>query len=106
MILVHDKVIVIAGKDKGKIGEVKKVLRDENRVVVKGVNLITKHVKPTKDQPGQRIQKEAAIHMSNVMIYSEKAKKGVRTKVTLSEAGEKIRVAKATGEVIPHNFKK
>ena len=74
-----DEVIVISGNDKGTTGEVKEVLRDDNRVVVEGVNLRWKHRKPTQQNPqGERVQVECSIHASNVLYYDSNAKKGVR----------------------------
>ncbi len=95
-----DKVVVITGKDKGKTGTVKEVLPKKNRVVVENVNMIVKHQKPTQAMPqGGRIEKEGSIDASNVMIYSDKAGKGVRTGYKI-EDGKKIRVCKQTGEEI------
>ena len=74
-----DKVIVIAGADKGKIGTVQKAFPKLNRVVVDGVNLVTKHQKPTQANPnGGRVELYAPIHVSNVAIYDEKEKKASR----------------------------
>lgn len=95
-----DKVVVITGKDKGTIGEVLEVLPKKNRVVVKGVNTIVKHQKPSQTMPqGGRIEKEGSISASNVMIYSEKAKSGVRAGYKV-ENGKKVRVCKKTGEIL------
>ena len=74
-----DKVIVIAGNDRGKTGEVRAVLRGQNRVVVEGVNLRTKHQKPTQQNPqGERVQREVPIHASNVMLFDPQSGKGTR----------------------------
>ena len=74
-----DAVIVIAGNDKGKVGDVMKVYTDRGRVVVAGVNLRWKHRRATQQQPkGERVQEECSIHHSNVMLYDAAAKKGVR----------------------------
>ena len=74
-----DNVIVIAGNDRGKTGAIQEVLHDRDRVVVEGINLRYKHLKPTQQSPqGERIRVECAIHASNVMYYDEKTKKGVR----------------------------
>ncbi len=74
-----DQVIVIAGNDKGRKGEVQTVDRDRNRVVVEGVNLRWKNHKPTQQSPqGERIQIECAIHASNVLLFDEQTGKGVR----------------------------
>ena len=92
-----DKVIVIAGADKGKIGTVQKAFPKLNRVVVDGVNLVTKHQKPTQANPnGGRVELYAPIHVSNVAIYDEKEKKASRGGFVL-ENGKKVRVSKASG---------
>ena len=92
-----DKVIVIAGADKGKIGTVQKAFPKLNRVVVDGVNLVTKHQKPTQANPnGGRVELYAPIHVSNVAIYDEKEKKASRVGYGL-ENGKKVRVSKASG---------
>ena len=92
-----DKVIVIAGKDKGKTGEIQKVLPRTNRVVVEGVNLRKKHKKPTQNNPeGSIVEIYAPIHASNVMIVDPKTKKP--TRIGHKEVkGKKVRVAKASG---------
>ena len=77
-----DTVIVIAGNDRGQTGTVQEVIREKNRVVVEGVNLRYRHKKPTQQNPqGERIRVESSINASNVMLYDEKAKKGVRKRV-------------------------
>ena len=77
-----DTVIVIAGNDKGKVGEVNAVLRDSGRVLVAGVNLRWKHKKPSQQNPkGSRVQEECSIHHSNVMRYDPATKKGTRKAV-------------------------
>ena len=73
-----DKVVVITGKDKGKEGTITKTLRAENKVIVEGVNVVKKHVKPQGNQPGSIVEVEAPIHASNVMIIDPKTKKGTR----------------------------
>ena len=93
-----DMVKVIAGKDKDKEGKVIAIIRKKNRVIVEGVNMITKHTKPSTANPnGGIIHQEAPIDLSNVM-YSLKGK---TTRVGFKmEGGKKVRYAKATGEVI------
>ena len=93
-----DLVKVIAGKDKEKEGKVLSVDRDKNRVVVEGINMITKHTKPSAANPnGGIVQKEAPIDASNVMLVHEGKATRVGFKV---EDGKKVRVAKSTGKVI------
>ena len=95
-----DKVIVIAGKDKGKEGKITKTLRAENKVVVEGVNIIKKHMKPTQQDPdGKIIEREAPIHVSNVMLYDTKAKKASRVGYQVVD-GKKVRVYKKTGNIV------
>jgi len=95
-----DKVVVIAGKDKGKRGEITSVVRAEGRATVQGVNLVKKHNKPTQAGPGGIESKEAAIQLSNLMI--EDPKDGAPTRVgfkTLKD-GSRARFAKKSGEMI------
>ena len=89
-----DKVVVIAGKDRGKEGTITKVLKEENKVIVEGVNVIKKHVKPNGQTAGSIIDKEAPIHASNVMIIDPKTKKRTRIGHTVDKKGNKVRVAK------------
>jgi len=78
-----DQVIVIAGNDRGQTGTIQEVLRENNRVVVEGVNLRYRHRKPTQQNPqGERVRLESPIHVSNVMLYDEDAKRGVRKRPT------------------------
>ncbi|WIF95582.1 50S ribosomal protein L24 [Caminicella sporogenes] len=96
-----DTVVVIAGKDKGKIGKVLQVFPKKERVIVEGVNMVKKHQKPTpKVQQAGIIEMEAPIHVSNVMLYDSKAKKGVRIRYKTLENGKKVRVSAKTGEVL------
>ena len=103
-IRVGDTVVVIAGKDKGKTGEVLQVLAKEERVIVEGVNMVTKHVKPSQADPeGGIVNKEAPIHVSNVMLYDEKAKVASRitTKVEVVDGKNvKTRVFKKSGNEV------
>lgn len=95
-----DTVVVISGKDKGKKGKVLTVLPKQERVLVEGVNIITKHQKPNAEHPqGGLIKEEAPIHGSNVMLFDAKAGQGVRVS-TKVENGKKVRVSKKTGEII------
>ena len=105
-IRVGDKVEVIAGKDKGKQGEVLQTLPKENRVVVEGVTMVTKHIKPSQQDPeGGIISREAPIHVSNVAYYDEKAKS--ITKIGFERVdGRKIRIAKKSGKQIDKSKKK
>ena len=95
-----DKVVVISGKDKGKEGKIIKTLRSENRVVVEGVNVIKKHVKPNGQTAGSIVEMEAPIHASNVMILDPKSKKRTRIGHTTDKKGNKVRIAKKSGEIL------
>ena len=96
-----DTVQVIAGKDKGKTGEVLRTLPAENRVVVQGVNLRTRHVKPTQEgETGRIVTEEAALHASNVMLYSTAKKVSSRVEVVVENDGSKRRRLKKTGEFL------
>ncbi|QUH19887.1 50S ribosomal protein L24 [Alkaliphilus sp. B6464] len=96
-----DTVVVITGKDKGKKGKVLQVLPKKNRVIVEGVNMVTKHQKPNQQmQQGGIIHQEAAVNASNVMLWDKKANQGVRVGYKFLANGEKVRVSKKTGEVI------
>jgi len=96
-----DTVQVISGKDKGKIGEIIKTLPKLSQVVIKGVNVRTKHVKPQQDgESGQITTFEAPIHSSNVMHFSKKEQKTSRICYTFTKEGKKVRMLKKTGEII------
>lgn len=95
-----DTVKVITGKDKGKQGVILEALPKKDRVIVEGVNIVKKHAKPSQDNPqGGIINKEAAIHVSNVMPVDPKT--GEPTRVGYKEVnGKKVRVAKKSGELL------
>ena len=95
---VGDKVVVIAGSNKGKVGKIIKTLRKEEKVVVEGVNIVKKHQKPTAMSTGGIIEFEAPIHVSNVMIVDPKTKKGTRIGHTTDKNGKKIRISKKSNE--------
>ena len=93
-----DKVVVIAGSSKGKEGTVTKVLKCSNKVVVEGVNIVKKHIKPNGQTAGSIVEMEAPIHASNVMILDPKTKKGTRIGHTVDKNGKKIRISKKSNE--------
>ena len=96
-----DTVQVITGRDKGKVGEIVQTFPKLSKVIVKGVNVKTKHVKPTQEgESGQITTFEAPIHSSNIMLYSEKEKVASRVCYTFTEEGRKVRMLKKTGEII------
>lgn len=96
-----DTVQVISGRDKGKVGEIVRTLPKLSKVIVKGVNVKTKHVKPQQEgETGQIVTFEAPIHSSNVMLYSTNQKVASRVCYTFTEDGRKVRMLKKTGEII------
>ena len=96
-----DTVQVISGKDKGKTGEVLRTLPYENRVVVQGINLRTRHAKPTQEgETGRIVTEEASLHASNVMVYSTAKQVASRVEVVVEKDGTKKRRLKKTGEII------
>lgn len=101
----NEKVIIISGNNKGKEGKILKIFKDKNRVIVEGVNLIKKHQKPTQKNPqGGITQKEAPIHLSNVMLIDPKENQKTRigVKIIVDETGKKkrMRYAKRSSEII------
>jgi large subunit ribosomal protein L24 len=96
-----DTVQVITGKDKGKTGEVLRTLPYENRLIVQGINLRTRHVKPTQEgESGRIVTEEASVHASNVMIFSTTKNVASRVEIVVEKDGTKKRRLKKTGEVI------
>ena len=95
-----DTVVVIAGKERGRVGKVVRVLPEEGRVVVEGVAMIKRHVKATKDQDGRIVEKERAIHVSNVALWDAAAGKRVKVGFKTGEDGTKTRVNKKTGATV------
>ena len=96
-----DTVQVIAGKDKGKTGEVLRTLPSANRVVVQGVNMRTRHVKPSQEgESGRIVTEEASLHASNVMLYSTAKKVASRVELVTDKEGNKKRRLKKTGELL------
>lgn len=95
-----DSVIVRTGKDKGKKGEVLKVLPKENRAVVQGVNMIKRHTRPTQTQAGGIIEREASIDISNLAMVDPKTGEPTRVGYKFLDDNRKVRVAKRSGEVI------
>tara|TARA_B100000945_G_C20084407_1_gene458286 strand:- start:277 stop:618 length:342 start_codon:yes stop_codon:yes gene_type:complete len=96
-----DTVIVISGKDKGRTGRVVNVDWKRERMLVEGVNVVTRHTKPNQtNQQGGLIKMESPIHYSNVQLYNPTLKRGVRVKIEKSEAGIKNRVCAKSGEIL------
>ncbi len=96
-----DRVVVITGSDKGKRGEVLRVFPDEGRALVQGVRLVKRHQKPVNmSQPGGIITKESPIQLSNVALIDPKSDKPTRVGFKVLEDGKKVRVSRASGEVL------
>ncbi len=99
-IKVNDSVVVLAGKDKGKTGKVKSINFKTERVIVEGVNVVKKALRPSQENPtGGLIDKELGIHVSNVGLVSPKTKKASRVKIQ-EKGGKKVRVLTACGTVL------
>ncbi len=95
-----DKVVVVAGRDKGRLGEVIQVLPKEARAVVRGVNLVKRHQRQTAKQEGGIISKEGTIHLSNLALADPKDGKPTRVGFKILDDGRKVRFAKRSGDLI------
>jgi len=95
-----DRVKVIASRSKGKVGDVLRVLAADQRVVVSGVNVIKRHTKPSRAESGGIIEREAAIHVSNVALMDPKENKPTKIGFKFLEDGRKVRFARGSGETI------
>ena len=97
----NDTVVVLAGEDKGKTGKVLKVLVENNRALVEGVNMVSKSTKPSAKNPqGGIVKQEAPIHISNLSLVDPKSGKATRVGIKVTEDGKKVRIAKKSGEEI------
>ncbi|WP_462137348.1 50S ribosomal protein L24 [Candidatus Mycalebacterium sp.] len=96
-----DEVIVLAGKEKGKQGTVSKILVDRSRAIVEKLNMVKRNVRPNQKNPsGGIIDKEASLHISNLMLYDSKESSPVKTGYKTDDKGKKIRVNRKTGKQI------
>jgi large subunit ribosomal protein L24 len=95
-----DKVVVLAGRDKGRNGEVVQVIPKENRALVRGVNLVKRHTKATQSTEGGIISKEAPIQLSNLAVADPKDGKPTRVGFKVLDDGRKVRFAKRSGDLI------
>lgn len=95
-----DEVIVLTGKDKGKTGEIIKMIPSEARAIVQGLNLVKRHTRQTQTEEGGIKSKEAPIHVSNLAIVDPKSGKATKVGFRIEKDGTKVRIAKASGEVI------
>ena len=97
----NDTVIVLTGEDKGKTGKVLKVLKDEQRAIVEGINMVNKSTKPNAKNPqGGFVKQEASIHISTISLIDPKSGKATRVAIQKNEDGKKVRIAKKSGEEI------
>lgn len=95
-----DRVIVRTGRDKGKVGTVSKVLKASSSLIVEGVNMVTKHVKPSQTSSGGIVQQESKIHVSNVAILDPKLMVPTKVGYSVLKDGSKVRIAKKSGETL------
>ncbi|GGG27075.1 50S ribosomal protein L24 [Chelatococcus composti] len=95
-----DKVVVLAGRDKGRTGEVVRVLPKEERALVRGINIVKRHQRQTANQEGGIISKELPIHLSNLAVADPKDGKPTRVGFKVLEDGRKVRFAKRSGDLI------
>jgi large subunit ribosomal protein L24 len=95
-----DQVVVVSGRDRGKRGEVLRVVRKDDRLVVQGINMIKRHTRPSAGNPGGIVDKEASIHISNVAHVDPSTNGPTRVGYKLLEDGCKVRFAKRSGEVL------
>ena len=96
-----DLVVVISGKDKGKTGKVARIMSEDDKVVVEGVNLVKRHTRPTQKNPqGGILEREQPMFASKVMLVDPKTGKGTRVRFKTDEKGHKVRVAVKSGETI------
>lgn len=95
-----DKVVVLAGRDKGRSGEVLSVMPKEDRAMVQGINMVKRHQAQTQTKQGGIIAKEAPIHLSNLALADPKTGKPTRVGFKIQDDGRKVRVAKSSGELI------
>jgi large subunit ribosomal protein L24 len=101
LIKKDDKVKVVTGKDKGKIGKVLKVMKKKNRILIENINMVKRHSRPSaKNKQGGIVEGEAAIHWSNVMVMCNKCITPVRMRTQRLEDGKKIRVCRKCNEAI------
>ena len=95
-----DTVIVMAGRDKGKTGEIMRVVPGQQRLYVRGVNVVKRHTRPTQNSPGGIVEKETGIHISNVSHIDPKDDKPTRVGFKVIEGDRKVRFAKRSSEII------
>jgi len=95
-----DRVSVLAGRDKGKTGEIVKMFPKRDRAIVQGVNMVKRHTRPSGGNAGGIVEKEATVHVSNLALTDPKDDKPTRVGIKVLEDGRKVRFAKRSGEII------
>ncbi len=101
----NDRVMVMAGKDRGKVGKIKAVLPKKYRALVEGANIVKRHTRPGPLTRGGILEKEASIHLSNLMLICPKCTDPVRVRKKILDDGNKVRICKKCGEIIPAESK-
>jgi large subunit ribosomal protein L24 len=97
-----DEVVVMSGKDKGKKGKIARIFAEEGKVIIEGINLVKRHLRPTARNPqGGILEKEAPIYASKVMPVDPKTGKGTRVRTGKDDKGKKVRIAVKSGEQLP-----
>jgi|SRR5687768_2341405 large subunit ribosomal protein L24 len=100
-IVKGDTVLVVSGDDRGKTGRVLAVFHDKHRVLIEGVNFVKRHTRPSQQNPqGGIVEREAPIHLSNVMLYDPKAQRGTRVRSRVLSDGTRVRESVTSGEVL------
>ncbi|MFN2420727.1 MAG: 50S ribosomal protein L24 [Gemmatimonadota bacterium] len=100
-IVKGDTVLVVSGDDRGKTGRVLAVFQDKHRVLIEGVNFVKRHTRPSQQNPqGGIVEREAPIHLSNVMLYDPKAQRGTRVRSRVLSDGTRVRESVTSGEVL------
>ena len=95
-----DNVMVMTGKDKGKTGEVLNVLTAKERVLIRGVNIVKRHTKPSQTAPGGIIEREGTVHVSNVALIDPTSNKATKIGFRVLEDGRKVRFSKSSSEIL------
>lgn len=96
-----DTVYINAGSEKGRTGKVRSILTSQNKAIVEGVNMVKRHTRPTQKNPtGGIVEKEAGIHLSNLMLYDNNQKEPVKVGYKVNDDGKKVRINRKTGEEV------
>ncbi|MFA5857960.1 MAG: 50S ribosomal protein L24 [Elusimicrobiota bacterium] len=95
-----DKVKIVSGEDRGKVGEVLKVIPEENRIIIAKINMVKRHLRRSQNDPGGIREKEAPVHISNVMLVCPKCEQPSRPKIDKMSDGKKVRICRKCNEMI------